>query len=183
MASLKHRLELYYSFVSPETPTASDWPSKFTEIYRKFGCSLANEIKLQAKLKKKYGDEIVLNIPTVDAARPNSTRPKVITPKAPKTFIPDPSRLQITTGNTSFTSSTFDAYACLLAPPSLILTSPPLGETLDNVDRCRRLLPETDCWYLPPTKRKSGKGNEPEKKRGKKEEDIDEMAKELAKGP
>ena len=59
--SLLHRLECYYSLVSPATiANTTQWKSNFELIYSKYGGSVEGESKLANKLKKKYGHRVLL---------------------------------------------------------------------------------------------------------------------------
>ena len=59
--SLLHRLECYYSLVSPSTiANTAQWKSNFELIYTKYGGSVEGECKLANKLMKKYGKRVLL---------------------------------------------------------------------------------------------------------------------------
>jgi hypothetical protein len=59
--SLLHRLECYYSLVSPATiANTTQWKSNFELIYSKYGGSVEGETKLANKLMKKYGHRVLL---------------------------------------------------------------------------------------------------------------------------
>ena len=61
--SLRRRLEAYYQRVSPEQiENESEWREKFDKIWEKFGGSVEGEQKLAAKLAKKYGSLVHLEI-------------------------------------------------------------------------------------------------------------------------
>jgi len=59
--SLLHRLECYYSLVSPSTiANTAQWKNNFELIYTKYGGSVEGECKLANKLMKKYGSRVLL---------------------------------------------------------------------------------------------------------------------------
>ena len=154
--SFKRRLESFYSAVAPELlpPQASetDWLIRFEEIYKKYAGTVEGEFVLQAKLAKKYGDALLLEVVSLSSLAPSS-REKPSAP--PRPAVPDLSAqlsadallLRPGSGDLSFTSRVFDAYAalCSLSAPPLLDSSPLV---LDNVEKCRSLLPATDDFYV-----------------------------------
>ena len=68
-ASLKMRLEAYYSLISPETLSADRtvWLRKYDQIYEKYGGTHDGERKLGSKLAKKYGTAVRLLLAVADS--------------------------------------------------------------------------------------------------------------------
>ena len=63
--SLRRRLEAYYTKVAPDQiAVQSDWKDRLDKIWEKFGGSVEGEAKLAAKLAKKYGPLVQLQIVT-----------------------------------------------------------------------------------------------------------------------
>ena len=70
--SLKSRLFAYYTVVVPSK--VDDLDSKFPTIYDKYGGSIESEAKLQKKLRKLYGSEVLLKIVTEDELKKRKVR-------------------------------------------------------------------------------------------------------------
>lgn len=156
--SLKSRLLAYYTVVVPTK--VHDLDSKFGDIYDKYGGSIEAEAKLQKKLRKLYGSEVLLNIVTGD--EPKKRKVPLIAPSikgesskrrppSSPSVADDDLLLVASTGVTCFTSPSFDPYAALHSEGL-----PTTGDlVLDNVDRCRYLLPQEDEYFIPLSKKPS----------------------------
>lgn len=152
-SSLKERLGAYYELVAPHLlENEATWASRFEEIYEKFGGSIPSEKKLQAKLAKKYGNDVKLPITTSAYLLPPKAKKHKLSPVPKPTLTPEEEKalLQSSTKNIDFTSASFDAYTALHSEetaPDLFLSS---SEILDNVDKFRRLLDPSDPFYVAP---------------------------------
>ncbi|OEU11298.1 hypothetical protein FRACYDRAFT_246412 [Fragilariopsis cylindrus CCMP1102] len=74
-ASLRMRLEAYYSLISPEILSADHrtvWLRKYDQIYEKYGGTHDGERKLGSKLAKKYGTAVRLLVVIADDDSSNS---------------------------------------------------------------------------------------------------------------
>ncbi|GMH50930.1 hypothetical protein TL16_g00905 [Triparma laevis f. inornata] len=137
-SSLKERLGAYYELVAPHLlENEATWASRFEEIYEKFGGSIPSEKKLQAKLAKKYGNDVKLPITTSAYLLPPKAKKHKLSPVPKPTLTPEEEKalLQSSTKNIDFTSASFDAYTALHSEetaPDLFLSS---TEILDNIDK------------------------------------------------
>lgn len=69
-ASLRIRLEAYYSLISPDTlSNRTVWLRKYDQIYEKYGGTYQGERKLATKLAKKYGTTVRLLVVTAATAK------------------------------------------------------------------------------------------------------------------
>ncbi|GMH90183.1 hypothetical protein TrST_g12934 [Triparma strigata] len=152
--SLLARLTDYYKLVAPHLiEDSAAWQKRFDEIYEKFGGSIANETKLQAKLEKKYGRDVKLTVTeSAFLQPPKSKRQKTsaLNPRPKPKLSPQEEELllQPSTKVLDFTRNDFDAYTALHSEEgtlNLVLSS---TQVMDNIDRCRRILPSTDPFFV-----------------------------------
>ena len=180
--SLRRRLEAYYQRVAPEQLQGKNeeaWKDRFDKIWAKFGGTIAGERKLAAKLEKKYGSIVRLQIVTL----PPPQQPTTTGGTAVPTRRHASSESQTTTTNNvhnedyyelteqqcqsgilSFTDDNFDPHAALRASHGAIVAANPWWDEqtssstqqpalllLERVDQCRSLLPRDDPLFRPAT--------------------------------
>lgn len=146
--SLRRRLETYYQRVSPDQVASLDeWNSRFEVIWRKYGGSYQGEYCLQSKLAKKYGTQVLLQIPSEKSKKifPNESMQEAVV------------SLEVGTGSVDFCSANFDPVATLRQRNAAIITTtnPWIEDDaslLDRVDLFRHLLPKSDLLYQPTTR-------------------------------
>lgn len=151
--SLRRRLEAYYRQVAPEQIEGTEWKERFEKIWEKFGNSFMGEQKLRAKLEKKYGAIVRLQI----ANKPEQSLPKEREVAKINTNLHGEEHFDLTTqqrdsGIISFTAISFNPLAALSASRDKMMTANRWleeGSILDRVDQCRSLLPCTDPLYKP----------------------------------
>ncbi len=196
-SSLRRRLEAYYGIVCPSVvEDCESWADRFTEIYEKYGGSAASEAKLQKRLMKKYGSDVILNVvmmPSSATIRTHTSESAISARIAPLSGrdIADDHLLPHTpdnpgTGDTCFTSTSFDAYAALYSPDYALNLKSPM--VLDAVERCRCLLPVTDPDHIASRQRhdrqQQGKSSDPSKiNKRKYESPLVNLATALKDGP
>eukprot|EP00536_Pseudo-nitzschia_multiseries_P015975 jgi/Psemu1/263305/estExt_Genewise1Plus.C_9900007 len=160
-ASLRIRLEAYYSLISPDTLSdRTVWLRKYDQIYEKYGGTYQGERKLGNKLAKKYGTAVRLLVVNeqsslrqsdgADKISTNIANPQGNNPARDESWY----RLRPTeagSGVVDFLSSEFDPVAALTKASSEdIARANPwmaglLSNTmLDNVGKCAILLPNED---------------------------------------
>lgn len=164
--SLRHRLESYYSLVSPEAiADAIEWKRKFEIIYNKYGGSVEGETKLSQKLAKKYGQQVMLLVaPPHRSMRSSHRQDRNISlslrTKHEETYY-DMDESQRGSKVLNFTSEQFDAAHALIAPerdvinanPSLIGSIIQQSQKLDNISKFRSMLPQCDPQSVEPKAR------------------------------
>ncbi|KAL9182025.1 hypothetical protein ACHAXT_012368 [Thalassiosira profunda] len=165
--SLRHRLESYYSLVSPDAIADQDkWRQNFETIYTKYGGTVEGETKLAAKLAKKYGVRVRLLVaPPHRSVQRQLQRSRSSNASAPADGSKrDESYYAIDENRKDskvldFTSASFDAMYALNAPEGIVaeanptIFSGPIAK-LDNISKFRAFLPECDPQRLePPSKR------------------------------
>ena len=155
--SLRRRLEAYYQRVSPEQiENESEWREKFDKIWEKFGGSVEGEQKLAAKLAKKYGSLVHLEI-VVPSTKKNEKSNREQDDRSGVNVRNEEyytmSETQRGSGILSFTHANFDPLAALASTTkeaTLISCNPWLAgdcPLLDRVDLCKSLLPKNDHLY------------------------------------
>jgi len=162
--SLRHRLESYYSLVSPDQIANEEkWKSTFETIYNKFGGTVQGETKLAAKLAKKYGNQVRLLVAPPHRSqmkRDQSSNVDMSTGsnKHDESYYNiDESRID--TRVLDFTSDRFDTIYALTTPEGIVMEANPTifcrGQTaaqkLDNISKFRALLPDCDPQRIDPT--------------------------------
>ena len=165
--SLRHRLESYYSLISPDAIADSEkWKNNFEIIYNKYGGTVEGETKLANKLVKKYGNQVRLLVapPHRSVQRQlEKERVKNATAVSNDDTKHDESYYEIDesqkdTRVLDFTSDRFDALYSLTAPEGIVVETNPtifFGQTmiqkLDNISKFRMMLPKCDPQSLDPT--------------------------------
>lgn len=161
--SLRRRLESYYSQVAPEQiRDKEEWKDRLDKIWEKFGGSVQGEQKLAAKLEKKYGSLVQLQIVVVDTKKqhPNPTPSQGAAKteaqvKAEEAYY-EPTEAQYGSRVVSFIDDCFDPIAVLSSTYDTVLESNPwLAECsiLDRTEQCQSLLPQTDPLFKPAVQR------------------------------
>ena len=163
--SLRHRLESYYSLVSPDQIADQEkWKSTFETIYNKFGGTVQGETKLAAKLAKKYGNQVRLLVAPPHRSQMKRDRSSNNVDMSTGSNKHDESyynidESRIDTRVLDFTSDRFDAVYALMAPEGIVMEANPtiFGSTqtavqkLDNISKFRALLPDRDPQRIDPT--------------------------------
>lgn len=163
--SLRHRLESYYSLVSPDQIANEEkWKSTFETIYNKFGGTVQGETKLAAKLAKKYGNQVRLLVAPPHRSQMKRDRSSNVDNMSTGSNKHDESyynidESRIDTRDLDFTSDRFDAIYALIAPEGIVMEANPTifgsGQTavqkLDNISKFRALLPDCDPQRIDPT--------------------------------
>ena len=166
--SLRHRLESYYSLVSPDAiADAEKWKEKFEIIYNKYGGTVEGETKLAAKLAKKYGNRVRLLVAPphrsvqrqLQRSQPPAGGSSADGSKYDESYYEiDESRRDSKV--LDFTSDRFDALYALNAPEGIVMEanatifSGTSIAKLDNISKFKSMLPECDPQHLQPTKKK-----------------------------
>jgi len=208
-ASLRMRLEAYYSLISPDTlSNRTEWLRKYDQIYEKYGGTYKGERKLAAKLAKKYGTAVRLLLVTDETNRKTTTSATIISNTNDKR---EESWYKLRpnengSGVVDFSSPSFDPSAALTrASREDVYRANPWMEgssILDNLGKCMTLLPENDplcrdqqrriqnpktaVQYLLPTQEPSlsnSKGNETRKRPRNNSHPFDTIASHLDSGP
>jgi len=118
-ASLRIRLEAYYSLISPETLSdRTVWLRKYDQIYEKYGGTYEGERKLGSKLAKKYGTAVRLLLVADDSSNESSNSNVAATTTTSKIKQKEEDWYQLRpnevgTGIVDFSSSNFDPVAAL----------------------------------------------------------------------
>lgn len=162
--SLRHRLESYYSLISPDAIADKEkWKTNFEIIYNKYGGTVEGETKLAAKLAKKYGNQVRLLVAPPHRsvqrqlqrdARSNSAAVSTGSKHEESYYEVDES--QRDSKLLDFTSARFDALYALNSPEGIVMEanpttfSGPMAQKLDNISKFRVLLPECDPQRLEP---------------------------------
>jgi len=161
--SLRHRLESYYSLVSPDQIADQEkWKSTFETIYNKFGGTVQGETKLAAKLAKKYGNQVRLLVAPPHRSQMKRDRSSNVdistsSKKHDESYYSiDESRID--TRVLDFTSDRFDAAYALMAPEGIVMEANPTifgsiqtaVQKLDNISKFRSLLPDNDPQRIDP---------------------------------
>ena len=166
--SLRHRLESYYSLVSP--PSISDpakWKSNFESIYEKYGGSVEGETKLAKKLARKYGGRVMLLV-----APPHRSERGVggggTDTSAGRGERRDESHYELDDARRGslvldFASPVFDPVRALTAPEAEVVNANPssfafregAARRLDNIHKFRAALPPCDPLHFTPKSRSS----------------------------
>ncbi|KAG7371287.1 LSM domain containing protein [Nitzschia inconspicua] len=147
-ASLRIRLEAYYSLIAPETLTnRSEWLGKFDQIYEKYGGTHQGERKLSSKLAKKYGTHVRLLL-AKSAESQQSSRGKEAQDGLRNEEWYQIAEGQRDSGELNALSRNFDPIAMLRAPDDAVyavnLWMNAGGMILDNVDKFASYLPLDD---------------------------------------
>lgn len=164
--SLRHRLESYYSLVSPEAiADAIEWKRKFEIIYNKYGGSVEGETKLSQKLAKKYGQQVMLLVAPPHRSM-RSSHPQDISESLSSGSKHDEKYYDMDVSQRGsrvldFTSARFDAAYALIAPerdvinanPSLLCSTSQQSQKLDNISKFRSMLPQCDPQRIEPKAR------------------------------
>lgn len=155
--SLRRRLEAYYAVVAPEQLQdrgPSRWLERFDLIYSKFGGTAEGEMKLAAKLSKKYGATVRLQTVASADADPAVSAASARAVEARGAPFEAGANLPLNnTGVLDFASERFDPRATLLATLEQVRAANLLvveSSMMDRVDQCSCLLPKNDPLYRPP---------------------------------
>lgn len=167
--SLRHRLESYYSLVSP--PSIADpakWRSNFESIYEKYGGSVDGETKLARKLAKKYGGRVMLLVapPHRSTAKRGVGDGGSSLPAGRGEGKRDESHYELDEGRRGslvldFASPAFDQIHALRAPEAEVIEANPSSfasrdgatQRLDNIHKFPALLPACDPLHFTPKAR------------------------------
>ena len=165
--SLRHRLESYYSLVSP--PSISDpvkWKSNFESIYDKYGGSVEGETRLAKKLARKYGGRVMLLV--APPHRSERGGGGVGTdPSAGRGERRDESHYELDDARRGsrvldFASPVFDPVRALTAPEAEVVNANlsafafregSAARRLDNIHKFRAVLPPCDPLHFTPKSR------------------------------
>ena len=162
--SLRHRLESYYSLVSPDQIADQEtWKSRFETIYNKFGGTVQGETKLAAKLAKKYGNQVRLLVAPPHRSQMKRDRSSNNVDVSTGSNKHDESyynidESRIDTRVLDFKSDRFDAIYALTAPEGIVMEANPTifgsiqtaVQKLDNISKFRALLPDCDPQRIDP---------------------------------
>ena len=143
--SLRRRLEAYYSLVAPFIiEDAEEWRKRFDQIYEKFGGSIEGEQKLALKLRKKYGDTVVLRVVLSNRSFSSTSL------NAPKSEVKleaeesyELTADELRSNDTNFLSSKFKPIAALRLKIDPVIPDE-TAPILDNISKARSLLPLGD---------------------------------------
>jgi len=157
-ASLRIRLEAYYSLISPDTlSNRTVWLRKYDQIYEKYGGTHQGERKLASKLAKKYGIAVRLLLVTATGEAARKTNNLATLTETTNEGPNEPKRdelwyrlrpEEVGSGVVDALSSEFDPFKALTrASGEDISRANPWMEgssILDNVGKFAELLPEDD---------------------------------------
>jgi small nuclear ribonucleoprotein (snRNP)-like protein len=158
-ASLRQRLEDYYSLIAPdviskENGNEKEWKRKFDLIYEKFGGTEKGERMLSAKLCKKYGNAVRLRLVVLSSSSSESNTNTNASSGAGNVAKREESWYDISqhknqqnSGIVDFTSENFDPIATLSLPSSQITQCNPFIQNvplLDNISKFVYHLPHCD---------------------------------------
>ncbi|VEU34774.1 unnamed protein product [Pseudo-nitzschia multistriata] len=162
-ASLRIRLEAYYSLISPAILSdRTAWLRKYDQIYEKYGGTHSGERKLATKLAKKYGTAVRLLLVSdssslVPRFPTDSNRSNDLANTRKSNLPRDESWYQLRkeeagSGIVDFLSSRFDPVEALTGASgrgSVARANPWMEELLpktilDNIGKCAALLPTDD---------------------------------------
>mmetsp|Transcript_14633 Transcript_14633/g.27424 ORF Transcript_14633/g.27424 Transcript_14633/m.27424 type:complete len:386 (+) Transcript_14633:221-1378(+) len=147
-ASLRIRLEAYYTLIAPETiQNRSEWLRKYDQIFEKYGGTYEGERKLASKLAKKYGTAVRLLVAEASANRRDSERGvQDAVHESEEWYRLRPN--EIGSGDVNTLSSNFDPLAMLNASNDTVYEANPWMKDstmiLDNLEKFATYLPEGD---------------------------------------
>jgi small nuclear ribonucleoprotein (snRNP)-like protein len=155
-ASLRQRLEAYYTLIAPETLTnRKEWLDRYDQIYEKYGGTHEGERKLASKLARKYGTAVQLLL-AKSAETAHTMKKGTGTAQSEEWYqLRDEEK---DSGNINALAANFDPVEALEAPLHQFLSANlwmcQSCTILDNVDKFATYLPVEDpLWRDQKTQR------------------------------